>query len=65
MRTLGECGASGQGGMIGDQDILKLSPGVIYGLPGDAELSFELIRTAAGCNTTGGNTLILGIARKR
>ena len=35
--------------MIGDQNILKfkLSPGFIYGLPGDAELSFELIRTAA------------------
>ena len=65
VRTLGECGASGQGGLIGDQDILKLSPGVIYGLPGDAELSFELIRTAAGCNTTSGNTWILGIARKR
>ena len=65
LRTQATCGAIGQAGLIGDQDILKLSPGLIYGLSESAELSLDLIHIASGCNTTTGNTLSLGMAIKR
>ncbi len=65
LRTLATCGATGQAGLIGDQDILKLSPGLIYRLNPRAELSLDLIHIASGCNTITGNTLSLGVALKR
>ncbi len=63
--TLGDCGTAGQAGLIGDQDILKLAPGLIYRPRDDVELSLDLIRIVSGCNTIAGNTLSLGVALKR
>ena len=65
LRTRATCGATGQAGLIGDQDILKVSPGLIYRVSESAELSLDLIHIASGCNTTTGNTLSLGMAIKR
>ncbi len=56
---------SGEVNLIGDQDILKLSPGVIYRLKEGIELSLELNHTAAGCNTSAGSQYSVGIAFKR
>ncbi len=65
VRTLGTCGAVGQANLIGDQNILKLSPGVTYLLRDNVELSLEIVHTASGCNTTAGSTMSLGVALKR
>ena len=35
---MGDCGAMGQGGLVGDQDILKLAPGLIWSLSKHLEL---------------------------
>ncbi len=63
-QTLGDCEPMGEVGLIGDQNILKISPGVIYALNERLEISLELIHTATGCNTTAGSVLSLGIAIK-
>ena len=65
VRTLGACGAMGQTGLVGDQNILKASPGVIYRLRDRLELSLDLIHIVSGCNTTTGTTLSAGITLKR
>jgi hypothetical protein len=65
LRTRGTCGATGQAGLIGDQDILKVSPGLIYRFSESAELSLDLIHIASGCNTTTGSSLGMGLALKR
>ena len=65
IQTLGECAPTGEVGLVGDQSVLKLSPGVIYRLKDWLELSAELIHVAWGCNTTAGSTYLVGIALKR
>ena len=65
IQTLGECAPTGEVGLVGDQSVLKLSPGVIYRLKDWLELSAELIHVAWGCNTTAGNTYLFGVALKR
>lgn len=65
IRTFGTCNPVEEVGLIGDQNVLKLSPGVIYRLTDWLELSVDMIRIAAGCNTTAGNTFLFGIAFKR
>ena len=65
IRTLGTCNPVGEVELIGDQSILKLSPGLIYRLTDWLELSVEMLHIAAGCNTTAGNTFLFGIAFKR
>ena len=65
IRTFGTCNPVGEVELIGDQSVLKLSPGVIYRLTDWLELSADMIRIAAGCNTTAGNTFLFGIAFKR
>ena len=64
VRTLGDCGAMGQAGLIGDQNVLKFSPGLIYNLSDRVEIHGDLFHIAGGCNTTTGNTLSLGVAFK-
>ena len=64
VRTLGECAALTQGGLVGDQDILKLAPGIIYSLTERLEISLDLFHIAAGCNTTAGSTWSVGAALK-
>ena len=65
MRTMGDCGAMGQGGLVGDQDILKLAPGLIWSLSNHLELGVDLFHIAAGCNTAAGTTYAVGLAFKR
>ena len=65
MRTRGDCGAMGQGGLVGDQDILKLAPGLIFSLSKHLELGVDLFHIAAGCNTAAGTTYAAGLAFKR
>ena len=65
MRTTGDCGAMGQGGLVGDQDILKLAPGLIWSLSKHLELGVDLFHIAAGCNTAAGTTYAAGLAFKR
>ena len=65
MRTLGDCGAMGRGGLVGDQDILKLSPGLIWSLSKHLEIGVDLFHIAAGCNTAAGTTYAAGLAFKR
>ena len=65
IRTFGTCNPVGEVELIGDQNILKLSPGLIYRLTNWMELSVEMIHIAAGCNTTAGNTFLFGMAFKR
>lgn len=65
IRTFGTCNPVEEVELIGDQSVLKLSPGVIYRLTNWMELSVEMIRIAAGCNTSAGNTFLFGIAFKR
>jgi hypothetical protein len=62
LRTLGTCGAAGQTGLVGDQDLLKVSPGLAYRLHERVHLGVELIHIASGCNTTTGTTLSAGVA---
>ena len=65
MRTMGDCGAMGQGGLVGDQDILKLAPGLIWSLSKHLEVGVDLFHIAAGCNTAAGTTYAVGLAFKR
>ena len=65
MRTMGDCGAMGQGGLVGDQDILKLAPGLIWSLSKHLEIGVDLFHIAAGCNTAAGTTYAAGLAFKR
>ena len=65
MRTMGDCGAMGQGGLVGDQDILKLAPGLIWSLSKNLEIGVDLFHIAAGCNTAAGTTYAVGLAFKR
>ena len=65
IRTFGTCNPVEEVELIGDQSVLKFSPGIIYRLTDWMELSVEMIRIAAGCNTTAGNTFLFGIAFKR
>ena len=65
IRTFGTCNPVGEVELIGDQNVLKLSPGVIYRLTDWLELSVDMIHIAAGCNTAAGNTFLFGISLKR
>ena len=65
IRTFGTCNPVEEVGLIADQSVLKLSPGLIYRLTDWMELSVEMLHIAAGCNTTAGNTFLFGIAFKR
>ena len=65
IRTFGNCDPGDEVGLIGDQNILKISPGIIYRLNSRVELSVDLIQIASGCNTTAGNTFFVGVALKR
>ena len=65
MRTMGDCGAMGQGGLVGDQDILKLAPGLIWSLSKHLEIGVDLFHIAAGCNTAAGTTYAVGLAFNR
>ena len=65
MRTMGDCGAMGQGGLVGDQDILKVAPGLIWSLSKHLEIGVDLFHIAAGCNTAVGTTYAAGLAFKR
>ena len=65
IRTFGTCNPVGEVELIGDQSVLKLSPGVIYRLTDWMELSVDMIHIAAGCNTAAGNTFLFGISLKR
>ena len=66
VRTRGDCGDASQGGgLIGDQNLYKLSPGLIYRMGPATELSFEAISVASGCNTAAGTTVVVGVAYKR
>ena len=66
VRTLGDCGDASQGGgLIGDQSLYKLSPGLIYRMGPVMELSAEAISVASGCNAATGTTFVVGVAYKR
>ena len=65
MSTKGNCGAMGQGGLVGDQDILKVAPGLIWSLSKHLELGVDLFHIASGCNTAVGTTYAVGLAFKR
>ena len=65
IHTFGECVTTAEVGLIGDQNVLKISPGLIYNLSQKVEISLDLIRVASGCNTGAGNTVLLGFAYKR
>ena len=66
VRTFGDCGATGAMGMlIGDQNSLKLAPGVIWSLSERLELGADLFHIVSGCNTAAGTTWALGLAFKR
>jgi hypothetical protein len=64
-RTLGSCEGSGQEGLIGNQDVLEVSPGLGYGLRQGLELEVELSHVAGGCNATAGSALTVGLVLKR
>ena len=65
IRTSGKCVITDEVGLIGDQNVFKISPGVIYRLSPRLELSLDLIHIATGCNTTAGQTVLFGVAIKR
>ncbi len=65
IRTFGNCDPGDEVGLIGDQNILKISPGIIYRVNPAVEVSLDLIHVASGCNTTAGNTFFIGVALKR
>ncbi len=64
IQTLGNCEPGDEVGLIGDQNVLKISPGIIYKLNSKVEVSMDLIHIASGCNTTAGNTFFVGVALK-
>ncbi len=66
VRTFGDCGATGAMAMlIGDQNSLKLAPGLIWSLSERLELGADLFHIVSGCNTAAGTTWALGLAFKR
>ena len=66
VRTFGDCGATGAMGMlIGDQNSLKLAPGVIWSFNERLEVGADLFYIASGCNTAAGATYAIGLAFKR
>ena len=65
IRTFGNCEAGDEVGLVGDQNVLKIAPGIIYRLNSSVEVSMDLIHIASGCNTTAGNTFFVGVALKR
>lgn len=65
IRTSGDCVPAQEVDLIGDQNVLKLSPGVIYRINPRLELSLDLIHVASGCNTAAGNMMLFGVAVKR
>lgn len=65
IRTFGNCDPGDEVGLIGDQNILKIAPGIIYRVNPRVEVSLDLIHVASGCNTTAGNTFFIGVALKR
>ena len=66
VHTLGDCGDASQGGgLIGDQNTLKLSPGLIYSVRPRMQLSFDAISVANGYNTAKGTTFVIGAAYTR
>ncbi len=64
IQTLGNCEPGDEVGLIGDQNVLKISPGIIYKLNAKVEVNMDLIHIASGCNTTAGNTFFVGVALK-
>ena len=65
IHTSGECNPMGEVELIGDQNVLKLSPGVILRLTDWMELGVDLVSVAGGCNTSAGHMLLFGVAFKR
>ena len=65
IRTFGTCEPTGEVQLIGDQNVLKLSPGVVFSVTDRVDLSAEIIHVFSGCNTGAGNTFFLGVAFKR
>ena len=65
IQTLGDCGATGAtGGLVGDQNNLKFSPGLIWSFNDRVEISADLFHIVSGCNTAAGTTYALGLALK-
>ena len=64
VRTLGDCGATGQAGLTGDQDLLKVAPGLVWALGEGLELNADLFHVVSGCNTAAGKTYVLGLVFK-
>ncbi len=64
VRTMGDCGAMGQGGFVGDQDIRKLAPGLIWSVSKHLQIGVDLFHIASGCNTAAGTTYAAGLAFK-
>ena len=60
--TSGSCSERAQGDLVGDQDLLKLTPGLIYRASKRIDLSIELSVLVSGCNTAAGNSVIFGVA---
>ena len=63
--TTGECVSENEVSLIGDQNLLKVSPGIIYEVTPGVELSFDFFRVMSGCNTGAGNTFFFGVAYKK
>lgn len=62
LHTRGRCGATTVAGLVGDQEIFKIAPGMIYRIGERVEVNADLIHIADGCNTAAGNTLSIGLA---
>ncbi len=65
VRSTGDCQSTAEVGLIGDQNVTKVSPGIIFNATSHIELSLELISIVSGCNTTAGSTWLIGLAVKR
>lgn len=63
--TTGDCVPADEVQLIGDQNVLKISPGLIYRVHPRMEFSVDLFHVASGCNTAAGNTLYFAVALKR
>ncbi|MCZ6632571.1 MAG: hypothetical protein O7G87_04135 [bacterium] len=64
IQSFGRCAVQEEVELIGDQNIGKLSPGIIYRVNDRIELSLDLIHVMWGCNTTTGSTFSIGVAVK-
>ncbi len=64
IQTFGNCEAVEEVGLIGDQNVFKISPGIIYKVNARLELSLDLVHILSGCNTTAGSTFFVGVALK-